>query len=81
MTQKQVFIKGLKEMAADNKRIHVYERDGQWIVRKKGSARAVAVYHSRTSAINKAVQMKTDLKTYSLVIHRKDGSILKYLSA
>lgn len=57
-------------------RIHILRSRGGWVVKAEGSRRAKAVRATKKSAIKYA----WNLKTSSIVVHKKDGSVLSNLS-
>lgn len=62
-----------------NGRYHVIEdAKGVWIVVKGGSARASKRFSNKDDAIAWSIQISQNRGTDS-VLHRKDGSVLKYL--
>lgn len=58
------------------KRAHVVKRDSGWAVRKEGAKKASKVYKTQADAVRGARVLKKSGS--DVVIHKRDGSILKW---
>jgi len=61
------------------KRTHVVKRDSGWAVKKEGTKRATKVYTTKEQAVKgteKARKLGSDV-----VIHKRDGSIQKWVKS
>lgn len=66
-------------MARNNssgKRTHVVKRENGWAVKKEGAKKATKVYKTQVDAIEGA--RASSKGSADVVVHRKDGSILKW---
>ena len=62
-----------------SKRTHIVERDSGWAVKKEGAKRASKVYATKDKAVKGAA--KSRKAGSDLVIHKKDGSIKRYVKS
>ncbi|AXJ01989.1 putative DUF2188 protein [Cyclonatronum proteinivorum] len=60
-------------------RVHVIKRDKGWAVKIEGAQRALRVFKSKEQAIKVAEMTGKD--SGDVVIHKKDGSIQKWIKA
>ena len=65
-----------KASTTNNTRAHVLKRDSGWAVKKEGTSRASRIYDTQVEAIKEA--RKLTITGHDVVIHKKDGSILKW---
>jgi hypothetical protein len=61
------------------KRTHVVKRDSGWAVKKEGTKRATKVYTTKEQAVKGAE--KSRKSGSDVVIHKKDGSIQKWVKS
>ena len=59
-------------------RVHVISRSGAWAIKKEGASRATKIYKNKDSAVNNA--KKSSPKGGDVIVHKKDGSIQKWIS-
>ena len=64
---------------SSSKRTHVVKRDSGWAVKKEGAQRATKLYKTKEQAVKGAE--KSSKSGSALVIHKKDGSIQKYVKS
>lgn len=74
---KEKLIEKLKDAASSKSgRIHIVQRSGQWSVKKEGINRSIAVKATKAEALKIANSIKV---IDCVIIHKKDGTILKKL--
>jgi hypothetical protein len=61
----------------EKSRTHVVKRESGWAIKKEGMKRALKTYKTKEEAIKDAKKTKNDESV--LIIHKKDGSIQKWL--
>lgn len=57
-------------------RTHVIKRNNRWAVKRQGKKRASKTYGTQREAIKGAKNLK---KASEIVVHKKDGSISKWI--
>jgi hypothetical protein len=60
------------------KRTHVVKRESGWAVKKEGAKRATKVYTTKEQAVKGAEKTR---KSGDVVIHKKDGSIQRWVKS
>lgn len=68
-----------KKHRAAKKRVHVISEKKRWAVKKEGLSRASRVYSTKAKAICSARRLKS--VGSDVIVHRSDGSILKWEKA
>lgn len=63
--------------SSSSKRVHVISRRSGWAVKKEGTFRATKVYLRKDSAVKGA--KRAALKGSDIVVHKRDGSIQKWV--
>ena len=58
-------------------RVHIIYRGDGWAVKKEGTAKAYRILRTQKEAINFAKRNYS--QGTEIIVHRKDGSILKWL--
>ena len=61
------------------KRTHIVKRESGWAVKKEGAQRATKVYKTKEQAVKGAE--KTRRSGSDVVIHKRDGSIQKWVKS
>ncbi len=64
-------------MPESKSRIHIIKRLGGWVVKKEGAERATRRFSTKEEAISSAIEYRS--KGHDLVIHRRDGTVEKWL--
>lgn len=62
---------------SNSPRVHIIYRGDSWAVKKEGTARAYKILKTQAEAIRFA--KRNYAKGTEIIVHRKDGSILKWL--
>lgn len=65
---------------SSSSRTHVVKREAGWAVRKEGAQRASRVYKTKEQAVKGGTEQSRN-SGGDLVIHKKDGSIEKWVKA
>lgn len=68
-----------EKQSSSSKRTHVVKRDSGWAVKKEGAQRATKVYKTKEAAVKGAE--KSSKSGSDLVIHKKDGTIQKWVKS
>lgn len=67
-----------KKSSTKKSRVHVISRDKGWAVKKEGASRATKIYKEKKTAVKKAVK-SAKKKGGDVVVHKRDGSIQKWI--
>lgn len=77
--QKKIQKKAKPASQSKSMRTHVVKRESGWAVKKEGNIRASKVCKTKDEAVNFAKNAKKS--NSDLVIHKKDGSIEKWVKS
>jgi len=67
-----------KKSSTKKSRVHVISRDKGWAVKKEGASRATKIYKGKDTAVKKATK-SAKKKGGDVVVHKRDGSIQKWI--
>jgi uncharacterized protein YdaT len=71
----------LVRIKEQSNRVHVISRENSWAVKVEGAKRASRIYPNKIDAIVRAKELRDSKKLYAVVVHKKDGTVEKWLKA
>lgn len=73
-------IKGaLKKVASSGQRVHVISHKNGWAIKREGTNRATKIVHRKKAAVSTAKSIAHKKPATDIVIHKKDGTIEKWV--
>jgi len=78
-TRKNISISLRKAASNLGGKAHVISRKEQWVILIEGALRVSGIYKTKIDAVNGAMQMLKAKKVVAVIIHKKDGSIEKWV--
>ena len=69
----------IKSVSTRKDKVHVLTHDKGWAVKKEGSSRATIISPTKSDAIHKARSIAKKGRGKDIIIHKKDGSIEKWV--
>lgn len=67
-----------KKSSTKKSRVHVISRDKGWAVKREGASRATKIYKKKGTAVKRA-EKSAKKRGGDVVVHKRDGSIHKWI--